>query len=150
MRRIIFGLLLFMAIFAQATILPKINPLTVTPDLVLVLLFMWCTFCGPREALLWIFVTGVFLDILSLDALGTNALALSCIVILAWFAQQRILQSNVIVPMMLVVVATFAHGFVLYTLRGTSLSIFILYQALFHALLVPIFYLFMRRMAREH
>jgi len=149
MRRIIFGLLLFVTIFAQATILPTINPLTVTPDLVLVLLFMWCTFCGPREALLWIFVAGSIIDILSLDALGTNALALSCIVLLAWLAQQRILQSNVVVPMVLIVIATFIHGFVLYTLRGTSFGIFLLYQALFQALLVPVFYLFMRGMARE-
>lgn len=150
MRRIIFGLLLFVTIFAQATILPIINPLTVTPDLVLVLLFTWCAFCGPREALLWIFISGSILDILSLDALGTNALALVCIAVLAGLARQRIFQSNIVVPVVLVVVATLIHGFVLYTLRGASLSLFLVYQAMFNAVFVPIVYLFARRMAREY
>ncbi len=150
MRRIIFGLLLFVTIFAQASILPIINPLTVTPDLVLVLLFTRCAFCGPREALFWILVAGTMLDILSMDALGTNALALVCIVLLAGLARQRAFQSNILVPVVLIVVATVVHGFILSMLRGAPLSLYIVYQAMFHAMLVSIIYLFVRRMPREY
>ncbi|MGB3307115.1 MAG: rod shape-determining protein MreD [Thermomicrobiales bacterium] len=148
MTRITFGLLLFVTIFAQATLLPSVNPLAITPDLVLVLLFLWSAVCGPREALFWVFVGGVTLDILSMDPLGTNALALVCVALLAGLARQRLYQSTVIVPVVLVVIATLIHGFVLYTLRGTSLDLFLLLQAVLHAILVPFIYFFVRRLAR--
>ncbi|HEU0165199.1 MAG TPA: rod shape-determining protein MreD, partial [Thermomicrobiales bacterium] len=81
MSRIIFGLLLFVTIFAQATLIPAWNPLRFGPDLVVVLLFLWSGISGPREALFWVFVSGLLLDILSADPLGTNALSLVIVVI---------------------------------------------------------------------
>lgn len=148
MARILFGLLIGGAALVQATILPRVSPLSVSPDLVLVLLFLWATRHGVRESLLWIFFAGLLLDVLSLDAFGTNGLSLVVIVLLAGSARHRLFQSGVIVPMLLVVIVTMAHGLVLGLLRdvppGTSLLYRLSVQAVMHALLVPVVHVLAR------
>jgi len=140
MARVIFGLLLFATVFAQATFLPRLNPMIITPDLVLVLLFVWAAFHSLRESLVWVFLTGIVLDILSIDPLGSNGLALLIVVALASPSRNRLFQSSMIIPMVLVMLATVVHGLVLYTIRGIAPSAFIGFQALLHALLVPVVY----------
>lgn len=145
MARILFGLLLLVVALVQATILPRINPISVYPDLVLVLLFVWSSARGPREALLWVFFAGLLLDVLALDLFGTNALALVIVVLLAGLVHQRVLHANVLIPILLVAVATVVHGVVLGLLRGELPSgWFIPLQAAMHAILVPVIYLVLR------
>jgi rod shape-determining protein MreD len=145
MARILFGLLLLVMALIQATILPRVNPISVYPDLVLVLLFVWSSARGPREALAWVFFTGLVLDVLALDYFGTNALALLVVVLLAGLAHQRVLHANILIPIVLVAVATVVHGVVLAGLRGDLPSgWFIPFQALMHALIVPFIYLALR------
>lgn len=152
MARILFGLLVVVAAVVRATILPRVNPLSVTPDLVLVLLFLWAIKHGVRESLLWIFFSGLFLDLLTLDPFGTNGLALVVIVLLASPARHRLFQSGIVVPILLIVVVTIVHGVVLTLLRGMPLAIPALVhaapkvalQAGMHAVLVPIVHLITR------
>lgn len=148
MTRILFGLLLFATALIQATVLPRVNPTSLSPDLVLVMLFLWSASRGIRESLAWIFFTGILLDVLTLDPLGTNGLALVIVVLLSGPGRQRIFQFNVVVPVLLVFVATIVHGLVLYTLRGAPLGLFIVLQACLHALLLPILYLISRFFSR--
>ncbi|HVL23800.1 MAG TPA: rod shape-determining protein MreD [Thermomicrobiales bacterium] len=140
MARLLFGLLLFVTVFAQSTFIPRLNPLIITPDLVLVLLFMWAAYHSLRESLLWVFLTGIMLDIIGIDPLGANGLALLIVVALAYPSRNRMFQSNMVIPILLVMVATVVHGIVLYTIRGIPPSAFIGFQALLHALLVPVVY----------
>ncbi len=140
MARLIFGLILFATVFAQSTFIPRLNPMIITPDLVLVLLFLWAAYHSLRESLLWVFLTGIVLDVISLDPLGANGLALLIVVALAYPSRNRLFQSNMVIPILLVMVATVVHGLVLYTIRGITPTAFIGFQALLHALLVPIFY----------
>lgn len=145
MVRILFGLLLVLTALIQATILPRVSPISVYPDVVLVLLFVWSSTRSVRESLFWIFFAGILLDVLALDYFGTNALALVIVVVLAGLARQRVLHANVLIPIVLVAVATVFHGIVLAVLRGDSpVTWFIPLQALMHALLVPIIYLVLR------
>jgi rod shape-determining protein MreD len=149
MARILFGLLLVVAALIQATILPRVNPVSVFPDLVLVFLFMWSASRSIRESLFWVFFAGILLDVLALDYFGTNALALVVVVVLAGLPRQRVLTSNLLIPMLLVVVATVLHGIALALLRGDSpMGWFIPLQALLHALLIPIIYLALRAIGR--
>ncbi len=85
MARILFGLLLVATALLQATILPRVNPISVYPDLVLVFLFVWASARSIRESLFWVFFAGILLDVLGLDYFGTNALALVIVVVLAGF-----------------------------------------------------------------
>jgi len=145
MARILFGLLLLLVALVQATILPRVNPVSVYPDLVLVLLFVWSSARGPREALAWVFFTGLLLDVLALDYFGTNALALLVVVALAGLAHQRVLHANILIPIALVALATVVHGVALAVLRGDlPTGWFIPLQALMHAVLVPFIYLALR------
>ncbi len=150
MARILFGLLVVVAALVQATTLPRVNPFSVSPDLVLVLLFLWATRHGVRESLLWIFFSGLFLDVLTLDPFGTNGLSLVIIVLLAGPARHRLFHSSVVVPILLVIVVTIVHGVVLALLRGMPLDTSILFQTAIqagvHAVLVPIIHLVTRGM----
>lgn len=148
MARILFGLLVVGAAFVQATILPRVNPLSVSPDLVLVLLFLWATRHGVRESLLWIFFSGILLDVLTLDPFGTNGLSLVIIVLLAGPARHRLFHSSIVVPILLVVIVSIVHGVALSLLREMPLNSSILFQAALqaaiHAVLVPIVHVLTR------
>lgn len=149
MARILFGLVLLVVALVQATILPRVNPFDVSPDLVLVLLFVWCASRGPREALTWVFFTGILMDVLAQDPFGTNALALIAVALLAGLANQRVFHANVLIPIVLVAITTVVHGIVLVLLRGSMpAGLHILLQAGLHALLVPIIYLVLRLVRR--
>jgi rod shape-determining protein MreD len=67
---------LVIAALLQTALLPRWQLLAVTPSLVVVLLLAWSAYRGIPEALAWVFVAGFVLDVLGLDRLGANALAL--------------------------------------------------------------------------
>lgn len=116
--RPVFGLLLLLAAFAQATVLVRV-PLQVRPDPVVVLLLLWSARRGIGEGIVWAFGIGLVLDTLALARLGTSGLALLPAVLLGAPARRRFFQSGLVVPLILVVVATILHGLVLLLLRGT-------------------------------
>ena len=76
MTRPVFGVLLTLAALLQTALLPRWQILAVTPGLVLVLILGWSAYRGLPETLAWVLVAGLLLDILGLDTLGANALAL--------------------------------------------------------------------------
>ncbi len=145
MARLLFGLLIVFTALVQATVMPRLNPLPVAPDFVLVFLFVWSGSRSLRESLFWVFFTGILLDILAIDPLGTNALALIGVPLLAGLARQRVLQANILIPMALIGITTVIHGLLLGLLRGDLPSLWaILLQSLMHMLLIPAIYLVMR------
>lgn len=145
MARFLFGLLIVTIAIVQATILPQVNPFHVSVDVIPILLFLWCANHGIRESLVWIFFSGILLDVLSLDFFGTNALALVIIVLLAGLVHQRVVQANVLVPMVLGGIAVFIHGILLGVLRGHLPTPFaLLVQVAVSVILVPIIYLVLR------
>ncbi|MBA2277872.1 MAG: rod shape-determining protein MreD [Chloroflexia bacterium] len=148
MARFVFALILTATILTQATILPGVNPLNVLPNLVLVMLFIWSSLRGAREGLFWAFGAGLVLDTLSLDPLGSNGLALIVVVVLAVPARRRVFHSGVVIPTLLVMVATVAHALTLDVIRGVVPGYQLIFQVLLHALLVPPIYLFVGAMDR--
>jgi rod shape-determining protein MreD len=147
MTRPVFGLLLFAAALLQTALLPRWQVIAVVPGLVVVLLFAWGAYRGLPEALIWAFAAGLLLDILGLDRLGTNALALLPVALLGGLSRGRFFQSGLIFPMLLAIVATFAYVAVLLGLRGLvgeggsmdqAIGRITVLQALLNALLVPI------------
>lgn len=149
MARIVFALLLMTVAFSQATVLPATH-VAVLPNLVLVLLLVWAAMRGVVEGMAWVFGIGLLLDVLSMDAFGTNALSLLVVALLAGLARRRFFHSGMIVPIVLVIVATIVHVFMLSVLRsvghpdvalgpGATLRMGLL-QALLNAVCVPLFY----------
>lgn len=146
MTRPVFGLLLIIAAVLQTALLPRWQLLAVTPGLVVVLILAWSAYRGLPEALLWVFAAGLLLDILGLDRLGANALALLPVAMLGGLSRGRFFHSALIFPMVLAVIATFAYVGVLLGLRGILgeggdpgqvFGRVTLLQSLLNAMLVP-------------
>jgi rod shape-determining protein MreD len=148
MARIFFALCMLSAALVQATILPSLDLLEVLPDVTLVLLLVWSALRGAPEGLIWAFGFGMFIDILALDPLGTNGLALLGVALLGGLARRRFFHSTLIVPIALAVVATIVHALVLLLFRsgeGAGLPIssvfrLIFLQALLNSICVPPLY----------
>ncbi len=155
MARFVFGLLVVIVAFAQATILPALVPMDVLPDVTLVLLLLWSALRGVPEGALWVFGVGLLLDLLALDRLGTNGLALLVVALMAGLARRRFFHSGLVFPIVLALAATIGHALVLLLLRGIAnvgpIGInqgVILLHALLNALLVPPLYPVAARMDR--
>ena len=146
MTRPVFGLLLVIAAVLQTALLPRWQLLAVTPGLVVVLILAWSAYRGLPEALLWVFVAGLLLDILGLDRLGANALALLPVAMLGGLSRGRFFHSALVFPMVLAVIATFVYVGALLALRGALgeggdpgqvFGRVTLLQSLLNAMLVP-------------
>lgn len=144
MARLIFGFVLFSMVFAQATIIPAINPLAVAPDFVLLLLFVVTLYTSLREGLVWLFLAGIVTDVLAMDPLGANGLALLPAVVLVEPARLPVFRANLLIPIVLVLVATMIHGLIQSLVRGIMPDITLLLQTLMHAVLFPFLYLILR------
>jgi len=149
--RVFFGLILILTAFAQATIFPTVRVLGgMGPDLVLVLILVWSGLHGSREGMVWAFALGLLLDLLTLDPLGSNALALLPVALIGGLASRRLFHSGLIIPMLAVVAATLAHQLMsvsLSTLAGFHYTLLVsvkfgLLTALLNVLVVPPLYLF--------
>jgi rod shape-determining protein MreD len=148
MKRFLFGLLLAVTAFAQSTIVPQLNPLEVSPNFVLVLLFLWSGLRGMREGLVWAFFVGLLLDVLSVEPLGLNGIALASAAVLAGPAQNRMFRSSVFFSLVLMIVASLVYSVIIYALRDVRPNAFILVQAMMHALIVPLAYVLIRAFDR--
>jgi rod shape-determining protein MreD len=116
MPRLVFALLILLLALVQTTLLPLGRIIGITPDLVLVALLLWSAAREPREGLLWAFGIGLFLDLLTLAPLGSSALALLPVVVIGWLGRNRFFQSGLVVPLLLAMAATLAHGLALLAL----------------------------------
>ena len=146
MSRPVFAVLLIGAALLQTALLPRWQTLAVTPGLVVVLILGWSAHRGVPEALTWVLAAGLLLDILGLDTLGANAMALLPVALLGGLARGRYFHSALVFPMGLAIAATFAYVAVLLGLRGLlgqgssvaqALGAMTLLQALMNAVLVP-------------
>jgi rod shape-determining protein MreD len=145
MARLFFATLLLLALFAQIAVMPAVESFQILPNVPLVLLFVWSSVRGVREGLAWAFGLGLLYDILAIDPLGSNGLALLVVVLLGALSARRFFHSKLVFPIVLVVVATMLHGFVMLLVRNTEggaapVGAFIrpvFAQALLNAILVP-------------
>jgi rod shape-determining protein MreD len=154
MPRIIFAILLMVLALLQTTVPPGL--LVIIPDLLLVSLLLWSSVREPSEGLIWTFGIGLFLDLLTMSPFGSAALVLLPVTIVGWFSRSRYFQSGVLFPMLMAMVATFAHGMaqtVLAPLLGGHVNLVALVQlstlgALLNSLMVPPLYLIVQTLQR--
>ena len=149
MTRLMFALFLIVAAVAQATLLPVVGPVAVLPNLVLVLVLVRTARRGMIDGLFWIVLSGLVLDTVALDPLGTNGLALLPVVLVGGVGQRRWFISGPAFPMLLAISATFAYALALVGVRmvageGTAPLSTVMrtttLQALLNAVLVPPLY----------
>lgn len=157
MARIVFAIGLVLTALIQGTVLPALDVIEVLPDVTLVLLLVWSALRGTAEGLIWAFALGMFIDVLSLDPLGTNALALLPVVVMGGIARRRLFHNTLILPLVLAVAATMVHAVVLLLFRSgegaglplASVTRLVVLQALLNLLFVPPCYVIARWMERR-
>jgi len=149
MAQILFGILMAGAVIAQATFLENQDALEIVPDFALVMLLVWSALRGAWEGMAWAFGVGVALDVIALDALGTNAIALLPVALLGGLASGNGFRSRLLMPILAVMLATMLHGLILLLLRSgedASLSFYsvgrlVMTQGFLNILLLPVIYL---------
>ncbi len=147
--RVIFALAIALMALAQAAFIPAINVLSIGPNVVLVLILVWSADRGIGEGVIWALPVGILLDLLALDPIGSNTLALIPVAIIGGLARRRLFHSGVIIPMVLVVAATVVHqviAAVVSSATGSSYSIgatlrLAVLTALLNMAIVPLVYL---------
>lgn len=94
----------------QSVIGPHISLATVHPDFMLVFIVTWTLLYGARESLVWAFVGGLWLDVLSGGPMGGSSLALMAASLVTGLGRAFFFRKNIFVPAGMVMVSTFVFG----------------------------------------
>ncbi|MBN1310398.1 MAG: rod shape-determining protein MreD [Anaerolineae bacterium] len=93
--------LLLAATLLQAVVLPHLRMYGGQPDLVVVLVLAWATLDHEQEGMVWAFIGGLCLDLLSGVPLGISSLVLVPIAYLVSLTEARVYRTNVLLPLLL-------------------------------------------------
>ncbi|HAL61095.1 MAG TPA: rod shape-determining protein MreD [Chloroflexi bacterium] len=106
-------LLLTGAALLQSSLLPHLSPGGLKPDLVVILVISWGLLRGVKEGLLWAFIGGLALDLLSTTPLGLSTLILTLLTFLTSLGQKSIYRTNILFPLALIFLATSGYNLAL-------------------------------------
>lgn len=146
MARILFAVVLTMTALFQATFFPALGLLAILPDVAMILLLLWSASRGMAEGMVWALGLGLWLDLLTLDRLGTHGLSLLVVAIVGGLAGERLFRSGIVLPIVAVVLATLGAGLVSIVVArfggdaggGLAMMRPIVATAFLNALLVPV------------
>lgn len=114
-------LLIVVAALAQVAILPAFSIFGAQPNLLIVVLIVWIAIQPKQEALLLIPVAGFVLGLLDSQPLGLAMLALSPLILMTEIREQRLMQSDLLLVVVLTALATVVYeGTILLTLTVTG------------------------------
>ncbi|MFQ6014921.1 MAG: rod shape-determining protein MreD [Anaerolineae bacterium] len=133
----------------QSTAMPYLSLAGVKPDLMLLVVISWSLIRGAGEGIVWGFVGGMILDLLSGAPFGVFTLALTTISFLSGIGEINIFRSNIFLPLMVIGLATIAYSFISLLLLQTlgwpvnwsdSLIRIVLPTAFLNTILAPLIY----------
>ena len=105
------AIILFISGLIQSVVLPQVLPISARPHLVVLLVVAVCLAESLYDAVIWGFVGGLALDLMggAVLPLGSNALLLVLIALLASLGQANPFHSLLFVPLITVFAATFFY-----------------------------------------
>ncbi len=105
------AIILFIAGLIQSVVLPQVLPISARPHLVVLLVVAVCLAESLYDAVLWGFIGGLTLDLMggAVLPLGSNALLLVLIALLASLGQANPFHSLLFVPLVTIFAATFFY-----------------------------------------
>ncbi|MEM4725136.1 MAG: rod shape-determining protein MreD [Candidatus Hadarchaeum sp.] len=104
--------LFFVCTLLQATVLSRLRVLGGQPDLIVVLVLAWAILDRDREGMIWAFVGGLFIDLLSGAPLGISSLVLVPITYLVGLTETQVYRTNVLLPLFLTLSGGLAYHIV--------------------------------------
>ncbi|HKP52179.1 MAG TPA: rod shape-determining protein MreD [Chloroflexia bacterium] len=105
------AVILFIAGIIQTVVLPQLVPISARPHLVVLLVVAVCLAESLYDAVIWGFMGGIMLDLMggAVLPIGSNALLLVLIALLASLGQANPFHSLLFVPLITVFAATFFY-----------------------------------------
>jgi rod shape-determining protein MreD len=94
-------LLAFLAI-AQSTVMPLVAVSGTKPDLLFLAVVSWSLLRGAEEGIVWGFIGGMFLDILSGGPFGVSAIALMSMSLLTGFGETNFFRGHFLLPLAII------------------------------------------------
>jgi rod shape-determining protein MreD len=110
---------LTLVILVQVTLLARLRLGGAAPNLLLAVVVCWSLIRGFGDGILWGFVGGLGIDIVSGLPLGSSALALMLICPLASLGKNSVFPGSLTLPALLIILATPVHGWILLFIRQT-------------------------------
>ena len=104
--------ILGLVVIFQGTILSRVRIQGISANLLLVTVVTWSLTRSVQEGLIWAFVGGLGIDLVSGMPLGTTPLALMPICFLAGIGRSSVFAQNMFWPVLLVALATPVHGWI--------------------------------------
>ena len=105
-------LILGVTVIVQGTLLARFRLFGASPNLLLVVVVCWSLLHTVSEGLLWAFVGGLGVDLIAGLPLGTTPLALMPTCFLAGLGRSSIFTNSVLLPALLVALATLIFGWI--------------------------------------
>jgi rod shape-determining protein MreD len=150
--------ILFSLALVQSTVTPNVKLLGVQPDLMLMVVVSWSLLRGSEEGMLWALIGGIMIDMFSTVPFGASTLALLITSFLSGLGHRNIFRLALLVPALVIPVATLLYQLILYGLLyafGSRTNLMItLSRIVFPSMLVntlgmPIVYLTARLLHRR-
>jgi rod shape-determining protein MreD len=150
MSYLVAGTAAFFLAVTQASALPYWRILGVTPDVVLIFVACWAMLRGQREAMLVVPVAAFLRDLVTSDPLGTSLLALAPIVPLATLRDFKVVETDFLPTLAVVVLGSLAYGLISMTVLAATgqevpwlmaLRVAIVPSLVVNALVTPVIYL---------
>jgi rod shape-determining protein MreD len=98
--------LLLLLALTQSTVFTRLHVGGAVPNLVLCAVVVWNLLRGTREGLVWAFVGGLALDLLSAGPLGLSSIALLAVCALAGLAEGRVQPQSLVLSLVAVTLGT--------------------------------------------
>lgn len=154
--------LLVIGAVLQTTIMPHVAIWGVFGDLPLLLVVSWSLLRGAREGVIWGFIGGLAVDVLSGAPFGAATLSLVAVALLSGLGQVTVFRTHIALPLVVMFLSTLLYDLIfLLVVRISgqtvawveSLLRIILPSAVLNAVLTPIVFSMMRwsytRFSRE-
>jgi rod shape-determining protein MreD len=112
MKYVVAFVLAYLLAILEVSFMSSFQVLGVTPSLVLMFVASWAVVRGQDEALVVVPLSGFIRDLVTSDPLGTSALALTPIVLLAAAVQLRSMDSDFLPTVVVVGAGSLAYGII--------------------------------------
>ena len=150
--------LLVVIAVVQSTVMSHLTIAGVKPDLMLLVVISWSSLRGAEEGILWGFIAGLSLDLVSGAPFGVSTLAMLIVSFLSGLGEVNIFGTHIALPLTTVFFATIFYDLLfLLLLEVTGWSVvwfesfikLILPSALLNVALMPVIYWAMRWLHRR-
>jgi rod shape-determining protein MreD len=137
----------------QSTVVSQLRIWGVFADLPLLVVVSWSLLRGSREGLIWGFISGLALDLLSGAPFGAATFGLMAVGLLSGLGKATVFRSQVVLPLVTVLLATIVYDIIflfVVWISGypvswlDSLIYLILPSAVLNAVLTPVVFVIMR------